>query len=262
MDLQNYDHIQKIESILEKRQAKNPRYSLRSFARDLKLHPSTLCMVLKRKRKLPGKNLNEVLKELALNSIEESMFRDSFHRTKAKLDQIEIKPEFINRVILDEAYYEAIAEWEHFALLELITIPGFENSSNYIAKRLNITPERAQHVVENLKNSKLIKEEGGELILLNEEVQTTEDIVSKALRESHKESLEIAMSKIDDININLRDYSSETMAIDPEKIQEAKSIIREFRKKMCTLLSDGNKKEVYQLQIQFFPMTNIQENQS
>ena len=49
-----------------------------------------------------------------------------------------------------------------------------------------------------------------------------------------------------------------TLAIDPEKIPEAKLIIREFRKKMGSLLNSGTKREVYQLGIQFYPVTKVQ----
>ena len=45
------------------------------------------------------------------------------------------------------------------------------------------------------------------------------------------------------------------LAIDLSKLPEAKTIIREFRRKMATLLRDGKKTDVYQLGIQFYPLT-------
>ena len=57
--------------------------------------------------------------------------------------------------------------------------------------------------------------------------------------------------------MELRDFSSTTVAIDLDKLPEVKTIIREFRQKMTTLLRDGKKTDVFQLAIQFYPLTKI-----
>lgn len=69
------------------------------------------------------------------------------------------------------------------------------------------------------------------------------------------ETLEIGKNKLEEIEVELRDFSSATVAIDLEKLPEAKTIIREFRQKMSALLRDGEKTDVYQLAIQFYPLT-------
>jgi uncharacterized protein (TIGR02147 family) len=65
----------------------------------------------------------------------------------------------------------------------------------------------------------------------------------------------MGIQKIDEIEIELRDFSSLTLVIDPQKINEAKQVIKEFRKKMTSLSMQDNPQEVYQLAIQFFPLT-------
>ena len=52
-----------------------------------------------------------------------------------------------------------------------------------------------------------------------------------------------------------RDFSSIMVALDPEKLPEVKTIIREFRQKLATLVKDGHRSEVYQLAIQLYPIT-------
>jgi hypothetical protein len=51
------------------------------------------------------------------------------------------------------------------------------------------------------------------------------------------------------------------MAIDPRKMEEAKRRIEEFKNQMADLLTEGNCKEVYQLNIQFFPLTKASKVQ-
>lgn len=50
-----------------------------------------------------------------------------------------------------------------------------------------------------------------------------------------------------------------TMALSLNKVPEAKTIIREFRQKMSALLKDGYKTDVYQMAIQFYPLTNTKK---
>jgi hypothetical protein len=45
------------------------------------------------------------------------------------------------------------------------------------------------------------------------------------------------------------------MTVTRDRIPEAKTIIREFRQKMCALMESSCGEEVYQLAIQFYPMT-------
>jgi uncharacterized protein (TIGR02147 family) len=86
-------------------------------------------------------------------------------------------------------------------------------------------------------------------------LETSEDIESQALQESHSEALRIAAEKLERIPVGLRDFSSVTMAIDPKKLPEAKAIVREFQEKLYALLADGKKTEVYQFNFQLFPLT-------
>ena len=67
------------------------------------------------------------------------------------------------------------------------------------------------------------------------------------------------INKLKEIEVELRDFSSMTASIDLDQLPEAKTIIREFRQKMASLLRNGsNKTDVYQLAIQFYPVTKLE----
>jgi uncharacterized protein (TIGR02147 family) len=255
----NY-YSSKLKETLVQRQRVNSRYSLRAFSRDLGMHPATLTLVLQEKRPLPKKNVDFVVNKLEMTPSEEAIFRESLTLNKTFLDKINVSSEYMNRYILDDSQYKAIAEWEHYAVITLMETKTFESSIKYISERLNISELRTQTVLRNLEIAQLIEQnEKGEYILLKGPLRTTEDISSKALRISHKETLEMSKNKLDEVEIELRDFSSMTVAVDPKNISEAKTIIREFRKKMATLLRDGEKTEVFQLAIQLYPLTNIEK---
>lgn len=257
MEQQLY-YIEKLKESLSEKQRSNPSYSLRAFARFLDIHGSTLSQVLNSKRGLPLKRAKDVVDKLDLSPKERTLFMESFFRSKTDIDEIGID-KLDKRFILDESYFKVIAEWEHYAALELFKLEGFNFSLVNVSHKLEIEPIRAEVVINNLINCNLIMKENGEYKKVYSDVKTTEDITSSALRKSHKETLHMGLNKLEEIEVELRDFSSTTVAVDLEKIPEAKTIIREFRQKMTALLRDGKKTDVYQLAIQFYPLTKTKQ---
>ncbi len=255
METQN-DYIHKLKEVLDVRQKSNESYSLRAFSRDLGMHPSTLSQILNRKKHLPKKNIKGVVENLELSPIEETLFRENYYQTKTKLDQIKISEDYFKRVMIDETYFNIIAEWEYYAILTLVEVDNFVSDAAFVADRLEITKERAREVIKGLiKSGLLARDENDEFVLTKGPLRTTEDISSRALKISHKKTLDMSKDKLDEVEVELRDFSSMTIAVNPEKLPEAKTIIREFRQKLASLLRDGKKQDVYQLAVQLYPLT-------
>lgn len=255
MSTQESYYISKMREEFSLKQRTNPHYSLRAFARDLGLHSSTLSSIFKGYRPLPLKNSKMVANKLNLGPKERTLFLESLYRTKTKMDEIKIEPGD-NRFIIDEAHYKVLAEWEHFAVETLLELTDFDASEMSIAQRLGITLTRAHVVVQNLLTYGLVRyDDNGKLVKVHARIRTPEDVASQALRDGHRETLEMGKSKLDQIDVELRDFSSMTIAMDLTRMPEVKTIIREFRQKMMALLKDGRKTDVCQLSIQFYPLT-------
>lgn len=257
MSMQQPYYLMLIKNDLSLKQRNNNQYSLRAYARDLGIHPSTLSQILNGNRPLPFKDSATVIRNLNLNPRDRTLFMESLMRKKTQLDAIKID-DLDQRFMLDESYYKIIAEWEHYAILDLFDLADFYPTIEGITSKLDITTNRAQVVLNNLLHAGLLKEENDKLVKVHSDVRTTEDISNAALKESHIETMEMGKNKIKEIEVELRDFSATTVAIDLDKLPEAKTIIREFRQKMSALLRDGHKTDVYQLAIQFYPLTKIE----
>lgn len=245
----------KLKEDFSRRNRINKSYSLRAYARDLGIHPATLSQVLLGKRALPPKNADQIIDRLKLGAKERTLFKESIRQKRDLLDTIKI-PDSENQFILDESYYQIIAEWEHYAVLSLFDCMDFRPTLMEISERLDIPKTRAEVVVDNLLACGLLERAKNKtLIKTQPQVRTTEDVISPALRASHRENLEIAGHKLDTVPTELRDFSSIMVAMSDDKIPEVKIIIREFRNKLAQLLKNGRKDKVYQLAIQFYPLT-------
>lgn len=248
-------YLVKMREGLSLKQRNNPHYSLRAYARDIGIHPATLSQIINGKRGLPFKDADFVARKLNLGPKEQALFKESLLQKKSALENIKISAED-SRVLLDDSYYRIIAEWEHYAVLELFNLVDFKRTKAEVAAKLDLTTNRTEVVITNLITAGLIEiDQEGLLVKVHADVKTTEDISSQALRDSHKETLDLGKSKLDSVAVEMRDFSSSTLALDVSKIPEAKLIIRDFRRKMASLLSQGEKKDVYQLAIQFYPLT-------
>jgi uncharacterized protein (TIGR02147 family) len=254
-------YLKKLREQFSRRQRGNHSYSLRAFARDLKIHPSTLSLVMLGKRPLPLKDAAKVLNGLGLNAKERTLFNESLGKKHLSLDKIQISATDDRAFLDEETYFQVIAEWEHYAVLTLFDCDDFEPTPANISKALKVSVVRAEVVLENLLRYGLVKKsEHGILSKAFPRVRTTEDIASEALKASHQDTLVLSQQKLKEVPVELRDFSSLTVAIDLEKLTEAKTIIREFRQKMGELLKTGHKTDVYQLAVQFFPLTQATVN--
>ena len=249
MEIHQAYYLIKMKEALSMKQRNNPYYSLRAFARDIGIHPATLSQIINGKRNLPKRDCEKVLSKLNLSPKEKNLFIESL---KKKNTITTPKEDDDHRFLLDESYFKIISEWEHFAVLELFNLPSFQKTKEDIAQRLDLNLNRVEVVISNLLWASLISvDKNGQFYKIHSDVKTTDNIKSQALRDSHKETMLMGIQKIDEIEIELRDFSSLTLVIDPQKINEAKQVIKEFRKKMTSLSMQDNPQEVYQLDSYF-----------
>lgn len=74
-----YYSIVLVNDLNHKKQS-NPQLSLRSYARDLNIHPAVLSLAMKGKRLLPLRDAEAALEKLKLNQEEEEQFIASLKR--------------------------------------------------------------------------------------------------------------------------------------------------------------------------------------
>ncbi|OGQ36062.1 MAG: hypothetical protein A3F16_01735 [Deltaproteobacteria bacterium RIFCSPHIGHO2_12_FULL_43_9] len=254
-----------LQEEFNRRRSKNPSYSLRAFANYLKLPPGRLSQILTDKRALTpnlGEKISERLgfdpltKQKFIQCIKIQKQRKNATKIANKLSSKQDSDDDFQAVDMDKFYL--IADRYHFALLSLIQTEDFKNDTKWIAKRLNISVVQVRSAFERLQRLNLIKKEKNQFKLTSQKgITTSHDVSSTALRKSHHQALDQAKISLDQDPVETRDFTSITMAIDPNKLHIAKEMIKNFRRKLCKILESENKKEVYDLNIQLVPVTRI-----
>jgi len=245
MDFRNY-----LNNELQNRTKKNSNYSLRSFARDLNIEPSSLSKLLRGKRTFSKQmiiRLSDALKikdELILDFIDSKDVNNTI-----ALNVVEKEYKFINLEIETGAWY-------HFAILELMNLSFFKSDLHWIANTLDITIANVAVALKRLEMVNLIYDDNGTFKKsTNERPSSGEHFISKRDREGMVELINKAAHSVNNTDTSERIISGNIFSIDSSKLDEARNKIREFRREFSSYFSKGEKDRIYHLGVQLIPLS-------
>jgi uncharacterized protein (TIGR02147 family) len=254
---------------LGQRAQANPQYSLRAFARDLQISPQVLSHVIRGTKNISAEVSIEIAQQLGLTTEETSYFHDLVELSQARSEELkEIIRYRLARYTenhgfrtLQEDVFAIIADWQHYAILELTFTKGFKKDPVWIGKRLSIPPSEVRQAVERLLRLELLEEVDGTLRKTEVNIATSQDVPSVAVRKLTGQMLTKAEEALKKQSVEERDFGTMTMAIDPKKLPEAKKKIRAFRRELMQFLEAGNRTEVYSFASQLFKLTETKKTQ-
>lgn len=253
-----------LQDEFQQRVRRNPAYTLRAYARDLGVPVSNLSDVLRSKRGLAIETARKMAESLRLGEHEGKYFvalvqkehgRSLAQRSEAEgtLRALEAA-HGMSEISLET--FAVLADWVHFAVLELTYLEDFRADGGWIAARLGISRAEADAAVEKaLKLGLLARDADGRLRDAEKNLATGNDVPSKYIRDHHRQILAKAERALEEVGVEEREFAAITMAIDASKLPEAKAALREFRRKFCKNIQHSRKKNrVYCVALQFFPM--------
>jgi uncharacterized protein (TIGR02147 family) len=247
-----------LQGELVRRCKANPRYSLRAFAQFLSVEPSRLSKMLRGQRPLRPPFIEKFGTRLGIHPSQIEAYKAKVKPAPGAASA-SAKPttQEFRQLSLDT--FEAIADWRHYAILELMKVKGFRPDARWVAKALGGSLHEIRDCIERLVRVGLLevaadggwqdRSEGASTHVLGE------NYTSYAHRKAQEEILQLAIHALHRIPIEQRDQSSMMMATHTGKIQEAKLMIKRFRRELAQFLEDVPEKNVvFQLGVSLFPL--------
>lgn len=247
----NFRNLTYLRVLYLERIERNPKYSLRSFAKQLEIPSGRLSELLSGKRRLTLSLVKKIAARLKLDEGQRSALLREVIGTS--MPALAANPRA--RLVLDEERFAVIADPIHFTILSLMRTADFRTDEQWIAKRLKSSPAEVRRALNRLKDLGVLRLAKGNWARTEQSLGTSDGPSSAALRISHRRSLEQAMSTIDGVAAELRDLFSITLAIDPRKLPQARARIRSFAESLEAFLEEGDRTEVYNLNIQLVPLS-------
>jgi uncharacterized protein (TIGR02147 family) len=158
---------------------------------------------------------------------------------------------------LDMDTFFMISDWYYFAILSLAETEGFVGTEKSIAKRLGLSETVVGEALERLLRLDMLERDPKtkKLRVTGEQFEAMSAVTTPALKKANHQNLELAQKALDETQFEERDFTAITLCFDPERMEEAKKLIKNFRRNFCKTMESKNKKEVYKLCLQLFPLT-------
>ena len=235
----NYEFRVILQAEFSRRLRVNERYSIRAFARYLQMDSSTLSRLLAGKKQVSEKKISQLCKKMGIQNPLEQNENSDFES-------------------VDVDIFTIIADWHHYAILDLVQIKSFKSDTKWIARKLNIENHQAQAAIERLLRVGMLKKEN-DILLKAQSFYTNykEGFTAAALKEYQRQIIQKALHAVDNCQQERKDITSITIAADSKKLSEAKDKIKIFRRELCSFLEDGEKDSVYHLAMQLYPVTDL-----
>lgn len=250
---------------------RNPRLSYGSWARRLNVKDtSTLTKILRGQRHPGPKVIDNFIQYFKFDSKDSGYFRNMVmlerysNEPSVKLQILESlgreNPQAAKTVI-DEKAFGLISNWYGFAIRSLINVKGFTEDLDWIAKKLMflVSPKAIQTTLNHLLELGLVvRNAAGALVSTEASIHTTNDISSEFIKKHHEEMLDNAKRALRMIGVEKREFTSATITFDSSRVAEAKQLIRKFKSDFENLFESSKNSSgdsVYQIQVQFFPLT-------
>jgi uncharacterized protein (TIGR02147 family) len=249
-----------LQAELGRRCDKNPQYSLRAFAKYLGIDHATISQLLRGKRPLTSRTILKLGTRLGLDraAIDGYVAHEAFWRNDSA-DESALSE--IQQLANDAA--NVIADWYHYAILELTRLHNFKPNSRWIARVLGITPDEVNLAVSRLARLGLLEMVDRDR-WIDKSGNTTASLAefSRAAVQRLSEQVRQRMfSAVGAVPAGCFEHSTTTLALSTARLPLALERIARFRRELITLLQDdAAPDDVFQLEINFFPVTNLRHD--
>lgn len=260
--MQHEVYLQILQREFEKKKEKNPRYSLRIFARHLEIDHSTLSQIFSRKRGISEKLARKIVENMSLTHHEKQKFLTSvetcFARAKKKkaaaAEKLSQISKYSNPVVVHNDPLNTINHWRHIAVYELVSTKR-ATTLHQLVDILKLSPDQASIIITELCDLKILEKNGESLSATASSVQTLNDIPSGAIVKYHASIAEKAAKSVTSHDVLEREFQNLVISFSKENMNGAKQMIRDFMSEFSTKYYNENQStEIYSLAVNFFSL--------
>jgi uncharacterized protein (TIGR02147 family) len=249
-----------------------PFFSYRFIGSRVGMDSSYVIKVLQGSLHLSIKKIGEFIKLLDLNETEAEYFETLVHFGRAKSES-ERKLYFdrlfshssVKSQRIDPHQYEFFQKWYYSTVWTIINCVPFDGDYHALSEKCmpKISITDAKRAVQLLDKLGLIaKNPDGRYHTTGQNLTTGWKWLSQAIESNQRDLIKLAGESIDRFPKEFRDISTVTMGIDEKILPEIREHIRMFRSSLINIVNNARGSgRVYQLNIQFFPLSTDLEKQ-
>lgn len=262
------DYRAYLKDFYEEKKTRHGFFSYRYFGNKVGIDSSYLLKVLLKSRHLSENSIPRVCAFCGLDGNEAEYFTTLVHFVKARtqnesklLFEKLLSIRFVKSRRILEQQYEYFRTWYHPVVRSVLEYFDFKDDYTLLGKQLSppISAKEARASIKLLEQLQLIKkDESGRYRLTDTAVTTGDEWRSAAINAFQEQTIRLSLESIERHDKKLRDISTVTMNINGADFDELRERITEFRRSIISFVNDNsNPDRTYQLNIQFFPLSDV-----
>ena len=244
--------------------------SLRGWSESVDLSPAYVSLVLNSKRLPNLETLSKLGEHLDMDKLALTQLKEAYQEDWLKKNNIRatvIRKSRAKKQIHDGVEVPLMEDvdlfksWLNLAIAEFTLCEGFTEDPLRLGRLFGVTPQHVRQALQWLTSTGfLVRDDQGVLRKKHAKVRFPVTQRSrKIMRDFHKQMMLRAIrhmeSHVEQKSFERRLINGYTISVNPEKVEQAKVMLQKAMLEIAQALSEGDAKEVYQLQVQFFPLT-------
>lgn len=251
----------------------NPRWTYGMWARRLGLKTtSSITKIIKGERE-PGEAVSQkLISYFKFRNKESQYFQDLVRLQKIKKDprlsillmekMAKEHPNCAMR-LLDDKTFSIISCWHYLAIREMTRMNHFQEDPDWIARQFQfkVIPREIKNAIQTLLKVGLLKRDKQGLLQIEEgRIKTSDDIASEAIKRYHEQMLENAKISLRITDVDEREFTSAMLVVNRANLPKVKAFVRQFKNQFSKTFEEEKGDGLYQIQIQFFPLTKKEKS--
>lgn len=269
------DYREFLNAYYREQKRRHSYFSIRYISQRTGIDAAHIMRVLQGRRHLSDKTAAAFARLCKLADKEERYFQTLVHFNTARSSRL--RQQAFERLlslsgprttVLQPEQYEFYSKWYYTAIRALVGMHSFRAKRDFSRMGAMLTPaisaRQAREAVRLLKKLGLVIEtsEGG-LEATEKHITTGTRWRSLAVRKFQTETLRLALESLERHDTNIRDISTVTVGIGKDQIPALRERIAEFRQSMMAIAEENqDPDDVYQLNVQLFPLTATNRNET
>ena len=245
----------------EMRRARRPSYSMRAFARDLEVSPSSLNDFLKGRVGMSNDRIERIASVLRWSEKRKDHFQDLIAAkyekdVGAKLSaQTRIRSRLKDGTFgLSVDAFRAISEWHHLVILEICECKDGMDAAG-IAKELSLPATTAQQAVKRLVSLGLLQKSASGLKPVESASHFGDDAPSDAIVAFHCQVMQLAQKALQEKPTNEREALSVMFSMNQQDLEKMNA---EIKKSVMSIINryaqSLSKNHIHTVALQSFPI--------
>lgn len=272
IDLYDFsDYRDFFQAYIKAEKKKNPNWTVQTWAYTMGMTNMTFLNFILKGQRLPGKKgTAQFVKYFKWNEEDKEYFKLLVEKEKSK--SITMQPLFLKQIntlkkersvekkILNDKKVEQLRHWTIYAIQQMARMGPLKKDAKWIQSKLlfSVPLRTIKNTIADLKSLGFLREEDDKLVADVTSFGTQNDISVKNIRQLHAQFLKLAGESIHKVPMDQRELQAGTILLSKKNYLKARTFIREFMKEFISNVDEENG-QVYQLNLQFFPLSHCDE---